>query len=80
LNIFIKDHNNIVSFIHFRKNPILSLLKLAYLIINGLYKTDRLLASDIILLRALYSIYKDTYKLSLINEKSDTNLSIVSLT
>lgn len=55
-------------------------MKLAYLIRNGLYKTDRLLASDIILLRALYSINKDTYKLSLINEKTDTNLSIVSLT
>lgn len=80
LKIFIKDHKNIVSFIPFRKNPILSLLKLAYLIRNGLYKTDRLLASDIILLRALYSINKDTYKLSLINEKTDTNLSIVSLT
>ncbi|MDE4945250.1 DNA polymerase I, partial [Francisella tularensis subsp. holarctica] len=71
---------NIVSFIPFRKNPILSLLKLAYIIRNGLYKTDRLLASDIIILRALYSINKDTSKLSLINEKSDTNLSIVSLT
>lgn len=55
-------------------------MKLAYLIRTGLYKTDRLLASDIILLRALYSINKDTYKLSLINEKTDTNLSIVSLT
>ncbi|APC94797.1 DNA polymerase I [Francisella tularensis subsp. novicida] len=80
LKIFIKDHKNIDSFIPFRENPILSLLKLAYLIRNGLYKTDRLLASDIILLRALYSINKDTYKLSLINEKTDTHLSIVSLT
>lgn len=80
LKIFIKDHKNIDNFIPFRKNPILSLLRLAYLIKNNLYKIDLLLASDVILLKAFYSIKKDILKLKLINKKIDPNLSIVSLT
>ncbi|AEE26680.1 type VI secretion system putative effector IglF [Francisella hispaniensis] len=80
LKIFVKDYQNIDDFIPFRKNPVLSLLKLAYLIKNNLYKIDFLLTSDIILLKAFYSIKKDTDKLGLIYKKTDPYLSIVSLT
>ncbi|AJI55140.1 hypothetical protein LA56_795 [Francisella philomiragia] len=73
LKNFIKNYQGINNLLPFKENPLLSLLDLAYVIKNGIYKTDTLLASDLILLRAFYSTIQDTTKLNIINNKINTN-------
>lgn len=79
LKNFIKNYQGINNLLPFKENPLLSLLNLAYVIKNGIYKTDTLLASDLILLRVFYSTIQDTTKLNIINNKTNTNF-ITSLT
>ncbi|AFJ43405.1 235 kDa-family protein [Francisella orientalis str. Toba 04] len=74
LKNFIKNYQGINCLLPFKENPLLSLLNLAYVIKNGIYKTDTLLASDLILLRAFYSTIQDTTKLNIINDKTNINL------
>ncbi|AJI52843.1 hypothetical protein [Francisella philomiragia] len=73
LKNFIRNYQGINCLLPFKENPLLSLLNLAYVIKNGIYKTDTLLASDLILLRAFYSTIQDTTKLNIINDKTNTN-------
>lgn len=82
LKSFLKEYQSLNNFLPLKKNPILSLLNLAYVIKNGLYKADAFLATDLILLRAFYSSTQDTKKLNIINDRTKIdiiNTSLVSL-
>ncbi len=80
LKTFVKQIQSTDSFLPLRKNPILSLINLAYIIKNGIFKVDTYLASDIILLKAYYSANSDITKLNIINERINTDTLSTSLT
>ncbi|AJI44759.1 hypothetical protein [Francisella tularensis] len=80
LKTFLKELYSIKNFIPIKENPILSLLKLAYLIKNGFYKKKRLCNSDILLLKAFFSSKQDIKKLDTVNIylKKDNNVETLN--
>ncbi|AXH32809.1 hypothetical protein [Francisella opportunistica] len=79
LKTFLERLYAIDNFIPLKENPILSLLKLAYLIKNGSCKKNRLCNSDILLLKAFYSSKKDIKKLDIINIQIEKDSNIETL-
>ena len=61
------------------ENPILNILRLAYLIKNGFYKENSLSQSDILLIKAYFSHTQDIKKLNLIDNKLNRNPKICTL-
>ena len=79
LNAFLKEEHTIKNFIPLKENPILSLLKLAYLTKNGSYKKNRLCNTDILLLKAFFSSKQDIKKLDIVNMYVEKNNNIETL-
>lgn len=79
LKTFLKETQHSNKLISLNENPILNILRLAYLIKNGFYKENSLSQSDILLIKAYFSHTQDIKKLNTIDNKLNRNPKICTL-